>query len=116
MKPFDVGLVIRLVLRIFRERRCRWSLIRDLTDLWLDPELRKIREQAAVEIRDGQAVKEREVFGSSVAGVDLQRVITKVELDLKVPTAERDRAGGQSSWTDIQRHVPPAIKTRVHRE
>jgi len=43
-------------------------------------------------------------------------MIAEVELDLEISAAVRDRPRRQSARADVQRHMPPVIQTRMHRE
>src|SRR5436190_24172611 len=109
MSTLDVFFVVRSVFMILGKWSFRRGLVRLSLDLRLDAELGKVCENAGVKISHGQAVVQCKILDAAVACPHFQLVIFKIELDLKISSAERNGPCRKPSRSNIQRHMPPMV-------
>ena len=84
-----------------------------------DPHLQAERAQPGhdlgVEIGD-RTGPQWQRLAPAVAGVDAQRVVDEIEIDLEGQAAIRHRRGGQPAAGHIERHMPPMVDRGRQRE
>jgi hypothetical protein len=69
------------------------------------------RQEAVVEVSDRLGCQ-RQAPRRAVAGLDQERVIDEVEIDLERAPFMRDRGSGQATRRHVQGHVPRMIDPR----
>jgi hypothetical protein len=104
------------VLVIQRERRRHRHPERQLADLDVDPQPTERPVQPPVELRDVEAIVQREPIAPPVGRAHDQRVVHEVQADVERRAAVMQAARREPTHVDVERHVPPVVARRRRRQ
>ena len=112
VKKLDVFFVVRAVFHIFGKGSFARRFVRNGPNFYLDAERAQVFKNLAVKLRHRQPVAQLKLAAVTRITPDFQFVLAKIEFDLRIAAAERDRARRDPARRNIKRHMPPVINAR----